>query len=224
MHLGPRRVVPSIRLRAAGLADAYRLRRSRPELNLRDSDGAALADMLHPVFTEYVTHISNAGWAASLEASTFLYHLCRATRPRRVLDLGSGFSSYVLRRYAYEAEHDVHVTSVDADPDWLRKTHAFLDEHGVASGEIVSWEAFSRRLPEPSDVVFHDLASGDLREDAMPLAISQLSSGGAIIFDDAQHEGHRRRMSCEGERAGLRLFSLRSWTLDEIGRWAVLGI
>jgi hypothetical protein len=60
----------------------------------------------------------------------------------------------------------------------------------------------------------------------MRLAVSLVGSGGVIVFDDAQHRGHRDRMYAEGSAAGLDLYSLRSWTLDSlgIGRWAVLGV
>ena len=209
-----------------GWRDARRLRAAHPSLAPEKAELARLRKVLEPAYSDYVMKVSEAGWAVSLETSALLYFLCRATNARALLDLGSGFSSYVLRHYTREAPYPVSVTSVDADEAWLARTKEYLLSEGCDAERVIGWAEFRDGTSEPHDIVFHDLASGSLREDAMPLAISQVGPGGVIVFDDAQHRGHRERMYAEGSAAGLHLYSLRSWTLDSIGvgRWSILGV
>jgi len=84
--------------RLAALRDYPRLARSlEPEVK--------------PYYDLYTSRF-NAPWmAASLELSVFTLALCRLLRPARLLDLGSGFSSVVLRLYQREADHSPEVWS-----------------------------------------------------------------------------------------------------------------
>ena len=58
----------------------------------------------------------------------------------------------------------------------------------------------------------------------MPIATANVAADGVIVFDDAQHPGHRHRMYEVGSDAGFGLFSLRRWTFDQYQRYAVLGV
>jgi predicted O-methyltransferase YrrM len=177
--------------------------------------------MLEPVYDEYVRDVSDPIWGMSLETATYLYSLCRATKPTRVLDTGSGFSSYVLRRYAREAGH-VTVVSADDDAQWLERTATFLRQRDLTDDGLVLWP--SAQVAEGRyDVVFHDLASGGARVESIPLVLSAVTrGGGAVLFDDAHHYGGE--IFAEGRSAGFELYSVRSFTLDRFGRYAVLGI
>ena len=83
---------------------------------------AAMERLLAP-YLEYVTNVSSSGWAASLEVSALLYALADELQPAVMADYGSGFSSYVLRRWAADnpAVGSV-VISLDASPEWLAVT------------------------------------------------------------------------------------------------------
>jgi predicted O-methyltransferase YrrM len=222
--IGIRTRLSTIRLNHGGRVDVDRLLAAHPALVPSETEWATLSAELLPAYDTYVANVSTPGMAVSLETAAYLYHLCRATSATSVLDLGSGFSSYVLRRYASEAPHPVTVTSVDDDPEWLERTADFLREWGCDSKKLVKWPEYQALPTGPHRVVFHDLARGELRETAMRLATDQVSPDGVIVFDDAQHLGHRHRMYAEGSRAGLQLYSLRQRTLDSIDRWAVLGV
>jgi predicted O-methyltransferase YrrM len=220
------RHIAALRFGLSARQDARRLRRSRPALVPSPAEWRQLQDALTPAYTKYVTTVSAPGWAVSLETSIFLFHLCRSLQATAALDLGSGFSSYVFRHYARSAPRTVAVTSVDTDAAWLSKTAAFLQGEGCDGAGLTGWDEFRDARPVPHEVVFHDLASGSLREDAMGLAVSCVGPRGVIVFDDAQHDGHRKRMHVEAAKGGLDLYSLRPWTLDQvgIGRWAILGV
>jgi predicted O-methyltransferase YrrM len=155
--------------------------------------------------------------AVSLETSAVLLALCRVERVSSAIDLGSGFSSYVLRAWAKEAECEV--VSVDDNPEWLGRTGEFLMAQGLRSDHLVLWPDYPGRQ---FDLVFHDLASGALRESAMPAAAGL--GRRMVVFDDAQHAGHRRAMTQACAGAGLELYSLRALTLDSIHRYAMIGV
>jgi predicted O-methyltransferase YrrM len=155
--------------------------------------------------------------AASLETTAVLLALCRAERVTSAIDLGSGFSSYVLRRWAREA--DCVVFSVDDDPVWLTRTKEFLDGHDLPGGDLCLWPALPNRTFE---LVFHDLANGARREEAMATALQ--ASSRLVIFDDAQHRGHRAAMKTACAGAGARLYSLRALTVDWMKRYSMLAI
>ena len=201
------------------LRDARRLKREHPRL-LPDDLPLHTLKTLHD---RYVAEVSSSAWAISWESVRYLVHLCRVLAPARVLDLGSGFSSLALRYYAASAGHAVSVVSVDDNPRWLETTRAYLDEHGYSAGELRLWSEFAEASGEPFDVVFHDLASGDLRESAMAVAVRALSPRGVIVFDDAQHLGHRRAARQAARDAKLATYSLYRWTADDIGRYALLA-
>ncbi len=172
-------------------------------------------------YVKYCRVVSSPQMALSMETSILLWQTCEAMDATNVADFGSGWSSYVLRRWA--AAHDgVKVTSVDDNDDWLTKTAVFLAEHDLNGGELVSWEEYQTAPPAPHDVVLHDLAGGMIREDAMPLIAQQVRLGGMAIFDDAQHAEHRAAMR--------QLDGLFDWidvqrpTTDAFGRYAMLGV
>jgi predicted O-methyltransferase YrrM len=202
-----------------GARDARRLKRERPPM----VPAPVEREELHALYRVYVAEVSLPGMAISWESSCYVRHLCDAFRPHRLVDLGSGFSSCVLRDYAASAPHEVSVVSVDDSEEWLGKTHEFLAAHGHDSGELRGWEDFAADPGAPFDVVFHDLAAGELREQAMSVAVSALAPSGLIVFDDAQHRGHRHAARQISSQAGLSTYSLHRWTNDAFGRFAMLG-
>ena len=52
---------------------------------------------LRPVYDKYISDISTKNMVISWETSCFLYTIARISGAKKILDLGSGFSSYVLR-------------------------------------------------------------------------------------------------------------------------------
>lgn len=172
---------------------------------------------LRPAYGEYVSTVSTPGMAVSLSTASVLLALCRRSRINTAMDLGSGFTSYALQRWAAEGGADV--CSVDDNAEWLARTRCFLELHGFVSPRLYLWPD----APQGGvDLVFHDLASGVTREEAMPLAASWARR--YAIFDDAHHRGHRERMRAVCAEGGLTLYSLRSVTLDSRKRYAAMAV
>jgi hypothetical protein len=55
----------------------------------------------------------------------------------------------------------------------------------------------------------------------MPTAVQ--ASSRLVVFDDAQHRGHRAAMKSACLAAGARLYSLRAITVDCMKRYAMLA-
>lgn len=187
-----------------------------------DERWQALLHELEPLHERYVTEVSDRNWAASLELSAFLWQLCRAVDARRVLELGSGFTSYVFRRYAAEADHDVQVLSIDDDDAWLEKTSAFLRSLGVPDRDLTPLRERDGALVGQFDLVFNDIV-GAIRPAMTAVAADHTKPGGVLVLDDANRVADRRSLLTAAREHRLRTYDLRPWTQDAIGRWALLA-
>lgn len=182
-----------------------------------------------PYFTrltaEYRTYcetVSSRGMALSIESCSYLWWLCDTMQARQVADLGSGFSSYVLRLYAADAAHDVIVDSVDSDAGWLENTRRFCEANGQTAGGFLTgpeWERTDRRY----DVIINDYANGATRERFAGIAASRLTPAGALMFDDIQNADHHNNAGVVCISEGLTLLDIHHQTVDEVGRFAGIG-
>lgn len=221
-HAAARRA-RAVRLDLDARRDVRRLRAAAPYLWPAEEALDRVRAALEPAYSDYVDTVSDPSWALSLETAAYLGFVCDVLRPTRLLDTGSGFSSFVFRRYANDAHHTrVDVVSVDDDPAWLARTAAFLRRHRLPTDRLVTWPS---ELVGTGcyDLVCHDLASGALRDSSMgPVLRCVARPRGVVVIDDAHvHGPHARR---EARTAGLTLFSLRDRTLDRFGRFALLGL
>jgi predicted O-methyltransferase YrrM len=200
--------------------DAKRLATARPDVSsaLRATrDDAALRAM----YDQYVTEVSNWEWAVSWPTARTLDALCAALRPRRVLDLGSGFSTYVVCNCARRRGDEIEVVSADTSDDWLDKTRAFLGREGLAAQLMPSRELDS--LPSASfDLAFDDIGRIEERASVIPTIVRVMKPGGVVVLDDMNVRGYRGEVGSLLSAAGWPLYSLRSATFDAKGRFAML--
>ena len=128
---------------------------------------------------QYVATISDTAHAISLELARFILEVASEDHAKRLLDLGSGFSSYVLRAYAAGVPGAV-AWSVDDDPAWLEKTRAFLVSEGLSTEHLYNWSEFltlaSTNGPGTFDLVVHDLSTVRSRHGTDPVRCSVLSA------------------------------------------------
>jgi predicted O-methyltransferase YrrM len=176
---------------------------------------------LEPYRREYVTTVSSDIMTVSLETAALLAVLCETRVPRRIVDLGSGFSSFVLRRYAATAERAPEVWSVDDSPQWLERTAEYLAAQGVARDRLSTWQAFDEP-PSSFDLVLHDLGRPALRMAALPAALALLRAGGVLVVDDLHKAAYRPYARHVVRGSGLRCLSARALTTDRFGRYAGL--
>jgi predicted O-methyltransferase YrrM len=195
-------------------------------LNAEFERGRALAaEQLQPAYEQYVNGVSSSDMAVSWETACLIYALAGVLRPREILDLGSGFSSYVLRTYATTADHECQVTSVDDHRHWLKQTENYLAQHGLPTDRVLHWDDFCQTLPTGRfDLVFHDLGNMDTRAMALPTVLQTLTPTGVLVLDDMHKRRYRQKAERHAESQGWRLLSARTQTLDPIGRYSKIAL
>jgi predicted O-methyltransferase YrrM len=144
----------------------------------------------------------------------FLGVVCEARRPHTILDLGSGFSSYVFRSYAHGAdEFPGPVThSVDRSAEWLDETRRFLRHQDRDCHNLWTCDEFIKHDRPPFDLVLQDMGDLGTRRRMLPQVLDMCRPGGMLVIDDMHVPGYRRALACELERLGHSYFSLRTFT------------
>lgn len=181
----------------------------------------AVAD-LDEGYVTYKQEISSGGSAASLRLSALLLAICRLAKPRRVIDFGSGFTSYVLRRYQSERASSVVAYSVDDSSEWLARTRQYLIANGLMAENLFDWPSFEDRRDFSYDLSVLDIRPIQRRLELLPKLMSNLPDGGMVLVDDL-HKPHLKQPLLEMvERQGWKCIGLRDLTLDEYGRYACI--
>ena len=217
-----RRAARWTRDRVVKANDARRLTRRFPQLVNLSNQAAQWRTNLTPTYDAYTTHISNKLMAISLETAAFLRAWCEQLRPRRILDLGSGYSSFVLRGYAAKYP-DTQVVTVDDHPHWLEITHQYLVYENQSTDQLMSWDAFNQDPHEPFDLIFHDLGSMPRRAEALPIVLQLAASSDCpIILDDMHKQRYARQVADLLGAWDHRYFDLSNYTLDPSRRFAAL--
>ena len=88
---------------------------------------------LKPQYNNYIKTVSKN--AVSYQYISTAIQLCCPYY--RVVDLGSGFTSFVLR--AYRKELNLDICSVDTSRAWLEKTKEFCAQNDVDTDGFMLW-------------------------------------------------------------------------------------
>jgi predicted O-methyltransferase YrrM len=140
-----------------------------------------------------------------------------------VVDLGSGFTSFVLRTWA--ASSGAEAWSVDDSAEWLERTRAYLGEKGVSSERLLTWEqASGAGGPRGFDLVLHDMGTMETRARTLEAALDLAAPGGVVILDDVHKPEYRAVAKAALEARQLPWYSLKPWTRDGICRYAWMVI
>lgn len=178
---------------------------------------------MRAVFREYTSTISLEGMPISFESACLLWSLCEATNPKRILDMGSGFSSFVFRRYQSTAGTKPEVWSVDENKDWLEITRTFLASHKLLEDNLLYWGDFKAVAPGRFDLISFDLGIISERPSIFEEMLALLNPGGLIILDDMHKPEYRTeidiRLKSHDAAAG---YSVRWLTLDKHLRYCML--
>lgn len=205
-----------------GWRDRHRLRLSWPLL-ARDLDARQTDWPREPVYSRYVDAVSSEEMAISVELSRFSEAVLEATSARRVLDLGSGFSSYLFRAHFRDAGRRAAVYSVDDDPGWLEETRRFLASEDLPTENLLPLDELDRIADLDFDVVFYDLGRMPTRTAWLPRVLDEFASPGtSLLVDDVHKFPYGRQVRAACGRRGLTHYSLRAFTLDRHGRHAAL--
>lgn len=122
----------------------------------------------------------------SFSESEYLYDLCWKIKPKWILDSGSGFSSFVFRKYQTTSRRDVRVITIDNNQQWLDKTKSFLIDCGLFAGEMYIINRFMKYQNWFTfDLILEDY-DYTKRFKRLMYDMSVLNKTGILILDDAQ--------------------------------------
>lgn len=201
--------------RSRGGRDAPRVRAEFPWMDATPTGGGD-AELIAE-HAKYCREVSSEKMAVSLQAAAFLARWCAERKPRKVVDLGSGFSSWVLRRHA-KAVGGCEVWSVDDDAAWLGRTRDYLVKMGVPTERVMTWPEFVASGADGFDLVFHDAGSMQFRADNLGVALDLAAAGGTVLLDDVHRFDYRVVAQAEVARRGLECLSTHAWR-DGYGRY-----
>jgi predicted O-methyltransferase YrrM len=180
---------------------------------------------LKSCYEDYVAQVSTPDMAISLKTSYLLYFICLWSRSKAVLDLGSGFSSFVFRKYAASSDMDVCIYTVDDNVEWLKKTRCFIDERNLPNKNIITWEEFKEKdFKNHFDFIFHDLGNMNMRANTLNCIINCARYRGIIILDDMHKSSFKKTAKKIVNDKGLKIFSLRKFTLDKFNRYSSICV
>jgi|SRR5581483_5681076 len=208
----------SPRARRIAERDLARLRERFPFLGSYAVASAPVAQRLAPAYADYIARVSPDPIAIGLPLATFLGVLCEQLRPRRILDLGSGFSSYAFRA---SSAPTAEIWSIDQSRAWLDRTLDFLRQHGAGTPHLATWEDMIATAPAPFDLVLQDFATLDVRRQMLDRVVDLCRPGSLLVIDDMHVPGYRRATLRALDRRGLDYFSLRLLTRKRL-RYAYL--
>src|SRR6266436_3960151 len=86
-------------------------------------------------YEEYTTSVSTPVATISLELTYVIWFLLNKLSPKVIVDLGSGFSSYLFRLYQDTRKYSddaCRVFSCDDNPFWLAHTRRFLKNKSLS--------------------------------------------------------------------------------------------
>jgi len=210
-------------LHLEGLKDRFRLSRDFPGLKNQFNSSASI---LTNSYEYYTTTVSNPKMAVSLELAAFLSALCSTLNPRSILDLGSGYSTYIFSRYSQESNHSVKLWSVDDNTKWLAKTNTYLKKQKCHPTRLMHWLTFEKmHLPKlPFELILYDLGTMSTRKRIFPYVLNHTKKGTIIIVDDVHMLDYQRLVRELIRNKVTQCYSLRSLTLDTYRRFAMLVI
>ncbi len=178
---------------------------------------------LNQKYDQYIKEVSRADMAASFECVHLMRSLCKLFSCKKLLDLGSGFSSFMFRQYAL-SDSTIRVWSVDDDVEWIRKTRDYLYQQKVSTENLMMLDDFLATSEKDFDLIFFDLNFVEVRKKFIRMAVERCKPGGLIIFDDVHKKDFFYDVLRETTALPVQFKDIKSLTLDEFGRFALLGI
>jgi len=134
---------------------------------------------LSQAYQEYLTMGAAPEHALSLQTATYLNNLIDELGAKRVLDIGSGFSTFVTRSH-----EGVDCWTVEEDDKWRKVTKSYLQNRGLDSGHIFTGLDFRGVDVGKFDLVLHDCKGEIGRMQQLRRAAALVAPGGVLLVDD----------------------------------------
>jgi predicted O-methyltransferase YrrM len=171
----------------------------------------------------YVENISSASMAASLELAAFIFSVCKVKRFKRLLDVGSGFSSFIFRLYASEVD-DAIVYSIDDDVLWMEKTKEYLAKNNLNTDNTSAVDAFFNSGIGDFDMILHDMNFVEVRINYVEKVLAASKVGGMVIMDDVHKPDYMVSLMSKLKNTKSTIYDLKPVTFDNFNRFALAVI
>ena len=180
--------------------------------------------LLSPYYKNYVTTTSSEIMAMSFELAIFTLALCGITKPKKILDLGSGFSSFCFRYWIKNYSPNSEVLSVDDATEWLDKTREFLLRNNLSGDKLITWDELVEGKHGQFDLVFYDFGTFPVRENSLGMVLDFVSRPAMVILDDMHSAEYGLHVKKTLKQRKMEYFSIRRFTNDKFTRYAYLAI
>jgi hypothetical protein len=182
---------------------------------------------IRSVYEEYVNSVSSPIAAISIELALVSWQILNKMQPKIILDLGSGFSSYLFRLYqSKNANSKVSclVYSCDDSEQWLQRTYDFLKNKNLSTSGLFLWNEFLEKNSNVRpDFILHDIGHPRMRIQTLRVVIDMCHCGTILLLDDIQKENIRQAVLTHVKTKELRCYDLSKLTFDKFGRYAWLA-
>ena len=179
---------------------------------------------IEEAWKDYVTNVSDRVYATSLELACFIKAFIEHFPIESIADLGSGFSTFVIRKYS---KNPLCIT-VDDDARWMEKTAGFLHRHSLDTENMMTVNEFSASYGQHTfDLIIHDIGLAH-RLNMLPFVFTHSKY---LILDD-MHFGERpEHKHLEYYPVAVRDYiakngfisvNLKRFTKDSFGRYSYL--
>lgn len=206
--------------------ELYFLNQHKESLNINKVDiDNSLKNTIEQKYNEYINTISSPEMAISFEMAMFIFKYCVQYKPSKIVDLGSGFSSFILRLYQkmYGNENTI-IYSVDDSKEWLLKTKEFIQQQDLNTSNLFFIDEFINVTKNNTfDLVILDLNFVDVRKKYLQFSIDITSDNGLLIIDDVHKIEFLREVKNVLKRNNVHIIDLKNITFDSYGRFA-LGV
>lgn len=191
--------------------------------NLLGEKGDQYKSEIQQAYSEYTTKVSPADMTVSLETSVVLIGLCVLHEPKSILDLGSGFSSYVFRYIrGNHLTEECAILSIDTDKAWIRKTAGFIRERGLTTYDFCFWDDI-KDTAEEFDLIFVDIDKTYSRKNYYAHILKSFVGENSVVVFDDMHKGILSSTLAEVlSEYKYKSTNIRDLTLDEFGRFSSL--
>jgi len=165
--------------------------------------------------------------SVSLQSGIYLFNKLEELKPKFILDMGSGFSTLVIRTWQQENFNslDPLCYTTDLDPAWLPVTKAEVEELGLNADNFYLQSDFGKLKDTEAkfDFMFVDLAGRKERMEKKDLIVSYLKPNGVMALDDWHRSNYRCVMGPYLESQGFTV--IERWeTLDRFSRFMVEAV
>lgn len=209
----------------------YKFLKSESDLYNRYNQFASLPNLIREhkekfdnTFNHYVTEISVDSMAISLELAVTLYSLCLLKKPKAILDLGSGYSSFVFRYYQKHNNTECLVYSIDDNAEWLIKTKEYLLSKEVSIDGVFHIDEIEKLKGVKFDIILHDMNYVEIRKNYLDLVFDLLGKDGIVLLDDIHKPDYLKACIAKIKQRQWNFYGMQNTTTDKFKRFSVMAI